>query len=162
MRTLIAVIMAGLVATFAIAIPASASAPHAVSGGFTVSSVIPTSFEAAGKNCILQADVTFSLTGDVTGVFTSLPLRIVHHGPCAPFGPAAENFEGHGTFAGEVGGSTGTFGFNFRGKADAAGHAEAKLTIQRATGDLAGLHGSLTLTGITGVGGTYVGALHFD
>lgn len=162
MKKLVFMSLAAVVATLALAVPASASPKQAVGGEFTVVSLMPTGIRAAGPNCFIDADVTFSLTGDVTGVFTSLPLRIVHHGPCDPLGPAAETFQGQGSLAGTVGTAAGTFDFNFRGTADAAGNAEAKLTIQNASGGLAGLRGSITLTGITGVGGTYEGRLHFD
>jgi hypothetical protein len=162
MKRLLTITVALLIATFAVALPAAASPPQDVSGAFTVVSVIPTSIREAGNNCIIEADVTFAFTGGIDGAFSSLPLRIVHHGPCDPLGPAPENFQGDGTFAGTVNGVAGSFDFNFRGKVDAAGNAEAKLTVRQGSGGLEELHGAITLTGITGVGGTYEGRVHFD
>ena len=142
---------------------ALAKAPQAIGGNFTVVSVIPTSARPAGNNCIIDADVVFSFTGSLAGSFSpALPLRIVHRGPCDPLGPAPETFQGQGAYSGTVATASGTFDFNFQGNTDALGNAQAQITILQGTGGLAHLHGIIRLTGITGVGGTYSGTLHFD
>lgn len=142
---------------------ALAKAYQAISGNFTVVSVIPKSAQPAGNDCMIDADVVFSFTGSLSGSFSpALPLRIVHRGPCVPLGPASETFQGQGTYSGTVATAAGAFDFNFRGSADALGNAQAQMTLLQGTGGLSNLRGNIILTGVTGVGGTYSGTIGFD
>lgn len=146
-----------------LAVPASvaeAASPQPISGNFAVDGVTPTSARVVGRNCIIEADVVFSFTGDLTGSFSSLSLRIVHRGPCDQ--PAAETFQGQGSYQGAVNDASGAFDFNFRGSADSQGNAQATMTVLQGSGALANLRGTIRLTGQTGVGGSYTGAVHFD
>ncbi len=129
------------------------------SGTFQVASAVPTSVQQVGENCLIELDAQFNFQGTLEGSFTA-HFRIVHHAPCGQPGP--ETFEAQGTYQGSVAGAPGTFDFNFQGGIDAQGNAQGQLVIQRGTGGLTNLHGMLTLTGQAGVGGTYVGDIHFD
>jgi hypothetical protein len=138
---------------------AQASSPQPASGTFQVVSAIPTSVQPVGDRCLIELDATFALQGTFGGSFTA-HFQIVHLGPCDR--AAAETFEAHGIYQGTVESASGSFDFNFQGSIDAEGHAQGQLVIQPGTGGLANLQGMLTLTGQAGVGGTYVGDIHFD
>jgi Protein of unknown function (DUF3224) len=138
---------------------AHASPSQPASGLFQVMSAIPTSVQPVDDRCLIELDATFALQGSFSGSF-SAHFQIVHLGPCDR--AATETFAALGNYQGTVDSTTGSFEFNFQGSIDAAGHAQGKLVIQQGTGALANLHGMLTLTGQAGVGGTYMGDIHFD
>jgi hypothetical protein len=151
-------------ATLAIALlvlaPASASVAAPAAGSFEVSVTNVTAQPAPGGNCLVTLTATFAFTGTLQGSFTA-PFVILHEAACDQ--PAAETFVSYGTFSGAlVRGDTtrtGTFDFVFAGTIDAASNARGTLVVLRGTGELERLRGTLELTGISGVGGTYRGAL---
>ena len=154
-----------LAATVAMALvlvsPAFAKVAAPAAGSFTVSDVAVTTVRTASDaTCLVGLSATFSFTGTLQGWFRA-PFAIVHHGACDQ--PAAEHFVAHGTFSGSValGGSTrtGAFDFVFSGTIDAASNARGTLRILRGAVGLQGLGGAVTLTGVSGVGGTYQGTL---
>lgn len=139
--------------------PPLAGPSQQASGTFQVASAVPTSVQQVGENCLIELDAQFNFQGTLEGFFTA-HFRIVHHAPCGQPGP--ETFQAQGTYQGTVAGAAGTFDFNFQGGIDAQGNAQGQLVIQQGTGGLTNLRGMLTLTGQAGVGGTYVGDIHFD
>ena len=133
--------------------------PQSATGTFQVTSLTPTAPpEQRGHTCFIEADVVFTFEGTLEGAFAA-SITIMHAGECGQAGPEA--FRSVGTFTGTVAGVAGTFDFNFQGHIDAAGNAVGELAIHRGTGDLATLHGKLTLSGRAGVGGTYEGFVNF-
>jgi hypothetical protein len=151
-------------ATLAIAMlavsPASAKVAAPATGSFTVSVTDVTARPAPGGNCLITLTGTFTFTGTLKGAFTA-PFVILHEAACDR--PAAETFISYGTFSGAVRFGdktrTGTFDFVFAGTIDAASNARGTLVVLRGTGGLDRLRGALALSGISGVSGTYSGAL---
>lgn len=140
--------------------PQAQTALTAEAGGdFIVEDAIPTSVAPDGDECQIELMATFRFEGSLQGSFTA-PFEIEHEGPCDE--PAPEEFEAQGTFAGTVNGASGTFEVKFEGTISTAGQAQGVLEIEEGTGELEGLEGSLTLTGIAGVSGTYTGFLRFE
>jgi len=159
MRKLLGAILAIVILAVS---PASAKVAAPVQGSFKVS-IAEETVEAqplAGGNCLITLTATFTFTGTLQGSFTA-PFAILHDGACNE--PAAETFVSYGTFSGDVvlGGTkrTGTFDFAFAGTIDAASNARGTLVVLRGTEGLERLRGTLELTGISGIGGTYRGAL---
>ena len=138
-----------------------ASDSQAVNGTWQIASVIPISAQPVdGGNCIIEAVAISNLQGDLVGTFTDL-LRIVRRGQCDQLG--SETFLGHGTFEGSAADASVAFDFTAVGTADPQGNLQGQFVIQGGSGELANLHGVITLTGslVTG-GGTYSGNVHFD
>lgn len=138
---------------------AYATQPTAVLGTFDVDILGVPSFEQQGNKCIILLPAQFSLSGDLTGYFSS-EFKIIHFGSCIE--PAKEHFTTSGTFVGIVGTSSGTFDFTFHGKIDENSIAQGKMMIKKGTDDLENIHGIIELGGLSGVGGTYKGNVHFD
>jgi hypothetical protein len=154
---LVLVLLALMVSSVAVV---GASDSQAVNGTWQIASVIPISAQPVAGNCIIEAVAISSLQGDLTGTFTD-NLRIVRQGACDQLG--SETFLGHGTFEGSAADASGTFDFTAMGTADPQGNLQGQFVIQGGSGELANLHGVITLTGslISG-GGTYSGNVHFD
>ncbi len=136
-----------------------ATSPEAVSGTWQFVSITPISAQPVDGNCIIELEATLAFQGDLVGSSTN-PVRIVHLGPCDQ--PASEVAHATGTYQGTVAGASGTFDWQAPAYADAQGNLQAQLVIQQGTGELANLHGLITLTGQLPVGGTYSGDIHFD
>lgn len=133
--------------------------PQAAGGTFQVTGFAPTAPpQQHGNTCVIEAAVTFAFEGTLAGSFVA-DFTIRHAGECGQ--PAPESFRAVGTFAGAVAGEAGTFDFTFQGHIDAAGNAHGQLVVQGGTGSLTNLHGTLTLAGQAGVGGTYEGRVNF-
>jgi hypothetical protein len=151
-------------ATLAIVIlavpPASAKVAAPAEGAFDVSIANVTPKPLTGGNCLITLTATFTFSGTLQGSFAA-PFAILHEAACDQ--PGAETFVSYGTFVGAValGGTkrTGTFDFAFAGTIDAASNARGTLVVLRGTEGLKRLRGTLELTGISGIGGTYRGAL---
>ena len=162
-----------LVALMTIAAPASATPPTEVSGEYLLNTSPPTNlaWRPAGNNCILEVDLIYPFTGELVGdaVFH---YRIVSHGPCSADMPPApfahdENLKAVGTFTGQVKDRSGSFDFNYEGRAWPAEPGElaltARIVVLSGTGDLAGLHGVLDVSYIMGESvDRYSGQIHFD
>jgi hypothetical protein len=148
----------------ATALVLTASSPSAASaavvpatGPFTVEAIRGFSpHPTPGGECVITLTATFSFTGTLVGSFTA-PFVIAHDGACDQ--PAAETFVASGTYEGSVAGRSGRFAFVFAGTIDAAGNARGTLVVVRGTAGLHGLSGSLELSGVSGVGGSYRGVL---
>jgi hypothetical protein len=142
--------------------PASGRVAAPAAGSFTVLVTNVRAQPVLGGNCLITLTATFVFTGTLRGSFTA-PFVIRHEAACDE--PAEETFVSHGTFSGAVvlrdTTRTGTFSFVFAGAIDAASNARGTLVVLHGAGGLSGLRGALELTGISGVGGTYRGALSF-
>ena len=136
-----------------------ASGFQAVSGTWQIGSVLSSSVQPAGGNCIIELDDTLNWMGDLAGTSTN-HTRIVHFGPCDQ--PASEVFQSRGTFQGTVAGVSGSFDFQVVGVADAQGNVQAPVVILKGTGGLANLRGGVNLTGPLFPGGTYSGFVRFN
>ena len=136
-----------------------ASASQAVSGAWQIGSIISSSAQPVGENCIIELVDTVNFQGDLVGTSTQ-HTRILHLGPCDQ--PAAEVFQSRGTFQGTVANVSGTFDFQLLGSADAQGNVQGSLVILNSSEGLANLHGAITLTGPLFPGGSYSGDIHFD
>jgi|tagenome__1003787_1003787.scaffolds.fasta_scaffold20961701_4 hypothetical protein len=147
------------------ALPAASSAATGslAAGSFEVTSIVPTSppRPTAGGGCLSKLTATFVFfDGTLEGSFTA-PFVFLRNGACDE--PAAQTFVARGTFSGCVGAREGRFTFVFAGTVDAtpveAPKARGTLIVLSGSGGLRGLQGALELTGVAGVGGTYIGAV---
>jgi Protein of unknown function (DUF3224) len=140
--------------------PASANVAAPAQGSFSVSVADVTPQPLPGDKCLITLKATFKFTGTLQGSFTA-PFTILHEAACNQ--PAEETFVSFGTFSGAVvlGGTTrtGTFDFAFAGTIDAASNARGIMVVLRGTEGLEHLRGTLELMGISGISGTYRGAL---
>ncbi len=134
---------------------AYATTPAQVTGSFTVASETVTGVRTVDGNLIISLTAVFDFTGPLTGSFVA-DFTIV----AKPTGE--QTFQATGTYSGAVGGSSGSFDFNFVGSIEGGTAAQGHLTILGGTGGLTNLHGELDLMGTVGVGGTYSGEIHFD
>ena len=158
--TMLAVVLGLLVVIVSSVSVVGASASQAVSGSWQFGSLSPISAQPVGGNCIIELGYTQNYLGDLDGTVTG-HVRIVHLGPCDQ--NAAEVFVSQGTFTGTVAGASGTFDFQLQGKAiGPQGSIQGQLIILAGTGNLASLHGQITLTGQLPIGGTYSGDIHFE
>ncbi len=135
----------------------------AVAGDFSVVTDPPQSVaQVAPDLCILELTATFSFAGDLDGSFTS-EFVIEHFGACNQLGP--EYFVTEGVFEGELLGAEGSFEYTFEGAIDGQGIATGDMVIRKHSGtdELEDLDcGTITLTGLAGVGGTYDGEVDLD
>ena len=132
-----------------------------VSGAYTVMmDWSATTFDQRSKNmCVVDAVYSLVLSGDLSG---SVDVRatVNHKGFCYDFSlPATVHGKGSCLDA-SLGDKPGTFDVSVAFQHD-AGIATGQMTIQHATGELAGLHGILHIEGGVGGGGEYSGKLHF-
>jgi hypothetical protein len=162
MRKLFAGLILGLLLVLPAAAVYASAPPETVEGGFTVPKLVLTSVDERDGVCFVGLDAVFQLDGSFTGE-AEMHLDVVNLGPC--FEPSAQVFRAKGTYMGTVEASgtaaEGTFDFTFQGRIDAEGHAEGLLVINRGTGGLANLQGTLLLAGTAGVDGDYSGKVHF-
>jgi Protein of unknown function (DUF3224) len=151
-----------LFAVLAVALGASpgavASPPTEASGTFTYTSSTFNSIREAGGNLIIDLSATVSYTGTFTGTSTVHGTLIFHANGRA-------NFHDVEVFTGTVNGVPGTVTFNLSGSNDPALNLKATNAIVSATGELAGLHGVLSMSGSVqipvGPFGTYSGQIQF-
>jgi hypothetical protein len=147
----------------AVAAPSAAAAPVNVQGDFMVgpnSGVTVTPLP--GDRCLVVLDnqIFDFITGDLDGSFVA-DFDITSNLPCSQQPGGQQTFVTRdGTFSGSVAGvGEGSFDFVFRGTIDPEEHARGQLTITSASGGLAGLRGTIQLSGMAGVGGSYSGTL---
>lgn len=135
---------------------APASPPATVSGSYVYTDSWFQSFRSAGGNAIIELEATVEYTGTFTGTSTVRGTLIAH-------ADGSANFHDVEVFTGTVNGVPGTVTVNLAGSNDSALSVSATSTIVRATGGLAGLHGTLNLTGSVqipqGPFGTYSGRI---
>jgi hypothetical protein len=135
---------------------ATASAPTSASGTFTYTSSTFNSIREDGGNLIIDLSGTVSYTGTFTGTSALHGTLILHANGSA-------NFHDVEVFTGTVNGVPGTVTFNLSGSNDAAINLKATNAIVSATGELAGLHGVLSMVGSVqipgGPFGTYSGQI---
>ena len=156
MPKLLVVMLAGVMLLMA---SRADAVPQQASGSFQVTGFALTAPPRQhGNSCTIEAVVTFAFQGTLVGSFTA-NMTIRHRGSCEQPGPEA--FRATGTYTGTVAGVPGSFDFTFQGHIDSSGNARGELAIQRGTGNLADLHGKLTLEGQGGVGGSYEGFVNF-
>ena len=153
--TMIPLLLLSVLASTALAAP-----PTAASGTLTYISSTFNSIWSAGGNTIIDLSATVSYTGTFTGTSTVHGTLIFH-----PDGTA--NFHDVETFTGTVNGVPGTVTFNLNGSADPALVVSATDVIVSGTGELAHLHGVLSVAAVVldkavGPVGTYTGQILFD
>lgn len=148
------------VTLFGIPLVASAQTDQFVTGDFEVSGLTLTPPpRQRGQACFFNVQATFRFVdGSVSGEIP-LHFRFVQSAPCDETGP--QTFTATGTFTGSVAGTAGSFTVRFQGHIDAEEHARGELVILHGAGGLEDLHGHLTLTGQSGVGGVYEGRVSF-
>jgi hypothetical protein len=104
--------------------------------------------------CVLRVKYTFVLTGDLDGLM-DIVATVSQKGACDAW-DARANVHGKGSFEGRLGDEWGALDTSVVFQHDQYA-ATGQMVIQRATGDLRGLHGILYIAGIVGVGGSYYG-----
>ena len=177
MKKLTVVLLASLLVTLILAVPASATRPSEVAGTCRVAGPPPQppSIKSAGNNCTKQMDLPYSWAGDIDGTSTA-HIRIVAHGPCpSSKGQYRENLKIQGTFTGYVNSRYGTFDYievlKFQPVPDRPDEppywydGTGTMTILKGTGELANLHGVLRIEGGRDSDGEsirYQGTVHFD
>src|SRR5918996_4544309 len=119
---------------------APASPPATVRGSYVYTDSWVESFRSAGGNAIIELNAAVEYTGTFTGTSTVHGKLIVH-------ADGSANFHDVEVFTGTVNGVPGTVTFNLSGSNDSALDVTARSTVLRATGELAGLHGTLNLAG---------------
>jgi hypothetical protein len=132
-----------------------------VAGSFSVVHNGPPSInQVAGDLCAIELSPSFVFIDDLDGSFSS-SFVIEHAGACDQ--PAPEYFSTDGVWTGSILGAEGSFEYTFEGTIDAEGIATGELVVvdDSGTDGLEGLEGSLTLTGLAGVKGSYSGTLAF-
>jgi uncharacterized protein DUF3224 len=158
-RTKVLMLFAALATVALVAAPgAVASPPTAANGTFTYTSSSFNSIQLAGGNTIIDLSATVSYTGTFNGTSTVEGILIFH-------ADGSANFHDVETFTGTVNGVAGTVTFNLTGRNGPSLDIQATDTIVSATGDLAGLHGVLSMVGSVqipaGPFGTYSGQIQF-
>jgi hypothetical protein len=135
---------------------APASPPATVSGSYIYTDSWFESFRSAGGNAIIALNATVEYTGTFTG--TSIV-----HGVLIAHADGRATFHDVEVFTGTVNGVPGTVTLNLAGSNDSALTVKVTSTIVSATGALAGLHGTLNLSGSVripqGPYGTYSGKI---
>jgi hypothetical protein len=135
---------------------APASPPATVSGSYVYTDSWFESVRSAGGNVIIELSATVEYTGTFTGTSTVHGILIAH-------ADGSANFRDVEVFTGTVNGVPGTVTLNLAGSNDSGLNLKATSTIVSATGDLAGLHGTLNLAGSVqipqGPFGTYSGQI---
>jgi hypothetical protein len=156
-RRSLCVAAAATVMASAIVTGASASPPQPISGQLEYLSSTFNSVTTAGGNTIIDLSATVSYTGTFTGTSTLHGRLIIH-----PDGSAnAHDVE---VFTGTVDGVPGTVTLNLNLSSDPALVVTGKDVIVDASGQLAGLHGVLTVDAqvydpLVGPIGTYGGQI---
>lgn len=153
------VVLGALVVMVSSVSVAGASASQAVSRTWQIGSILATTAQPVGRNCVIEMDDTLNWQGNFVGVSTQ-HTKVEHFGPCDQ--PASEVFQSRGTFQGTVAGVSGTFDFQIVGIADAQGNVQAPLVILKGTGGLAALRGLVTMTGPLVPGGNYAGHIRIN
>jgi hypothetical protein len=133
-----------------------ATPPIAATGTVTAGTFTPTGARTADGNTFLTG--TFDkdvFSGTFSGTAPNV-LRLV-------LNPSGLNVQLFFTFTGTVNGKSGTCIIKFQGNGEGIGMPiKGKWVILSGTGDLANLHGELSVEGIAGVVLTYKGQIHFD
>lgn len=119
---------------------------------------MPTFDQKSPNQCVINVRFLFAMTGDLNGV-ADLQVTANYKGSCFDNSVPA-TVHGKGSFEGSLGDANGAFDLSVAFKHD-NWVASGQMTIQHATGDLAGLHGILYIDGTVGLGGDYHGTVHF-
>ncbi len=157
--TKVLVLFAALATVALVAAQGAVASPStAASGTFTYTSSTFNSIRSAGGNIIIDLSATVSYTGTFSGTSTVEGTLIIH-------ADGSANFHDVEVFTGTVNRVPGTVTFSLSGRNDAAIDLKATNAIVSATGELAGLHGVLSMVGSvqipTGPFGTYSGQILF-
>ena len=158
MKNRLGSIAVAILVVFAMLQIASATPPTPATGTVTVTSFTPTEVRNANGNTITDFTQSTNSIGNFTG--TTEDIGTIVQYPRGDF-----NFKIRSTFTGTVDGKSGTMVFEVVGKGEGGipgGTIRSKFVIISGTGDLANLHGQGNLEGISGVGATYSGLIHFD
>jgi Protein of unknown function (DUF3224) len=159
-RRLLLVALAVVLASVGAA-AAGASPPAPVSGTFATTSSTFESVRMAGNNLIIEVSGTVSYTGTLTGTSTIHGRLIGHFDEDGNIHGAT--FHDVEVFTGTVNGVPGTITLNLNGSNGPDLAVQATATIVDATGDLAGLRGTIHELGTVNVPlgpfGSYSGKL---
>ena len=149
-----ALVIAVFAALAAIPWEAAASPPTTGSGSYVVTGAVVTGVRTANGNVFVTETETVTSTGTFTGTLVH-DLLVTFHAD------GSLTFHGPGTFTGAVGGLSGTLEYAVAGQGSmVTGSLRGSFAITRGTGDLAGVHGHVTIEGIPATGGTYTLLLH--
>jgi hypothetical protein len=144
------------------AVQAQAGDHQQVSGAYLLELIpeVPLTMDQRSPNvCVITLGLRMHfVSGDLIGTADSVA-TMNNKGACDDFSAKA-TIQGKGSFDGALGDKQGAFDLSAVFWHDNFA-AWGRLTIQHATGDLAGLHGVLHVEGIVGVGGDYHGKVHF-
>jgi len=168
-RKLLILAVAALLA-LVLAVPASASKPIEVDGNFVMRGLVD-EVVTVGNRCFVQTWWYADLTGDIKGT-CAIHERQVAHGPCEGSFPGSYretlHLEAECT---EMVFEEKSGDFRLRGNGEIVPvdppeffvmHWRENCVILSGTGDLANLHGSLTLESHPDEEGAYSGELHFE
>ena len=122
-------------------------------GNFTTHSTT-TSVQPVNGKLIVTQDITFTVTGDLSGTAMATDTVVIDQSTGTGF------FFGSGTLTGTVLGKSGTIGFMFTGTFSGFPtlpklRGRVVFFPESGTGQLSGLSGEGTLQGVLDVGGTY-------
>jgi Protein of unknown function (DUF3224) len=135
---------------------AAAAPPTSAAGTYTYTDSYFESFRVSGNNVIIELVAAVEYTGTLVGTSEVRGTIVVH-------ADGSANFRDVEVFTGTVDGVPGTITFRLAGSNDPSLNVRATSTIVSATGDLAGLHGTLGLRGSVrfpeGPYGTYTGTI---
>jgi hypothetical protein len=164
---------AGLLALL-LAIPASASNPTQVSGSIAVDmATFRDQTTPVGDRCFVNVWYNTIYDGDIEATCATHEWQVAH-GPCEGSFPGSykETIHLEADCSATIPdlGKSGTFHLRGNGQIEPAAdppeiwvmHWQEKCVIQAGTGDLANLHGSLTLESHPGQPSAYSGQIHFD
>jgi hypothetical protein len=134
---------------------ASATTPMTASGNFSGSAPSNVQTRSAGGNMFTSYDVTFSLTGDISGPCAGTETVVAH-----PDGSVT--LQGTCTFNGSIGQKSGMADFRFNGFAMASSPLRGNFGNTNSNGGLAGLHLQGTFLSTQPNGGSYAAMFHFE
>jgi hypothetical protein len=181
MRKRLLILTAAVLLALVLAVPASASKPTKVSGGFIADWGTLTDEEVpVGNRCFVNVWYNASLDGAIAASCAVHEWQVAH-GPCdEEIAPGVYEHIYPGKYRetlhveadcsdATLGGKSGTFQLRGNGEMVPVDpptpfvfYWREDCVIQSGTGDLANLHGSLTLESLPVQAGTYSGEIHFD
>jgi len=164
---------AAVVLALLLAVPASASKPMIVSGPMIVDpTTLTDQLMPTGDRCFVNVWYSASLDGDIAASCAIHEWQVAH-GPCAGSFPGSYKETLHleaDCAVTDLQGKSGTFELRGNGQLLPAADPPQlwvmdwleNCVILEGTGDLANLHGSLTMESHPDQPGTYSGEIHFD
>ena len=133
---------------------ASASTPMTASGNFTAGAPSNVQTRSEGGNMFTSYDITFSLTGDISGRCTGSETIVAH-----PDGSVT--LQGTCTFNGSIGQKSGMSDFRFNGFGTFSS-LTGTFGNTNGSGGLAGLHVQGTFLSTQANAGSYSATFHFE